>query len=295
MRYDGNVCAEATSKQHTSLIVVGGMEFNGGRSRMSTDYQKDANVRVPTDGLHLALRRPRRASGLCKDQAVSRVRVMTYNILMGGRNGADLNRVVRAAAPDVLLVNESPKTPFLWKRRARRLADAWDMRYVVGGRPAGSNMITTAPTVGVKARGAETIDQPLFQPRRGIAWAQLRVEGRLLGVVCCHLSLDRPRRLAEVDRVLEVAVRLRGPVVIGGDLNETPGGPVWQKLARAGYVDHGSRRDRTYPAVEPVKRIDALLVRGAADVLDHGVPDLDPGLLAAASDHLPIVATLRLR
>lgn len=225
---------------------------------------------------------------------MTRVRVMTYNILMGGRNGSDLHTVVRAVAPDVLLVNESPKMPFLWKRRARRLADAWDMAYSVGGRTAGSNMITAAPNVGVKARGAETLDQPLFHPRRGIAWAQLRVQGRLLGVVCCHLSLDRQRRLAETDRVLEVANRLRGPVVIGGDLNETPDGPVWQRFARAGYVDHGSRRDRTFPADDPVKRIDALLVRGSADVLEHGVPDVDRNWMAAASDHLPLVATLRL-
>jgi len=225
---------------------------------------------------------------------VTQVRVMTYNILMGGRNGSDLHRVVRQSAPDVLLVNESPKTPFLWKRRCHHLADAWQMKYAVGGRPAGSNMIATSSTIGVKARRAEKLDQPLFQPRRGIAWAQLRVQGRLLGVVCCHLSLDRERRLAETDRVLEVAGRLRGPVVIGGDLNETPDGPVWRKLARSGYVDHGSRRDRTYPAADPVKRIDALLVRGSVDVLSHRVPDLDRTLLAAASDHLPLVATLRL-
>lgn len=224
---------------------------------------------------------------------MTRARVMTYNIRMGGRNGSDLHQVVRAFAPDVLLVNESPKTPFLWKRRCHRLAEAWGMSYVVGGRSAGSNMITTTPTVSVKARGAETLDQPIFQPRRGIAWAQLRVEGRLFGVVCCHLSLDRERRLREVERVIETADRLRGPVVVGGDLNETSDGPVWQRLARAGYVDHGSRRDKTYPADEPVKRIDALLVRGSADVLEHGVPDLDPELLAKASDHLPVVATLR--
>ena len=227
--------------------------------------------------------------------AVTQIRVMTYNILMGGRNGSVLSRVIRGATPDILLVNESPKTPLLWKRQAHRLADAWGMGYVVGGRPAGSNMIAVTPTAGVKARGAETLDQPLFQPRRGVAWAQLRVQGRLLGAVSCHLSLDRRRRLHEVERVLGIADRLRGPVIIGGDLNETPNGPVWQRFARAGYLDHGSRGDRTYPANAPAKRIDALLVRGGVDVLSHGVPDLDPALLAAASDHLPLIATLRLR
>ena len=225
---------------------------------------------------------------------MAQVRVVTYNILMGGRYGGDLHRVVRGVDPDVLLVNESPKTPFLWKRRAGRLADAWGMYYVVGGRNAGSNMIAAAAMLGVKACGAEVMDQPLFQPRRGLAWAQFCVQGMRLGVVCCHLSLDRQRRLLETDRVLQVAERLRGPVVIGGDLNETPDGPVWQRLARAGYVDHGSSGDLTYPAETPTKRIDALLVRGNADVLQHGVPDVDRRLLSAASDHLPLVATLRL-
>ena len=225
---------------------------------------------------------------------MTRVRVMTYNILMGGQKGAALHRAVRAAAPDVLLVNECPKTPLLWKRRARRLTDAWDMKHVTGGRPAGSNMIAAKPVVGVKAQGAETIEQPLLQPRRGIAWAQLRVEGLPLGVVCCHLSLDRQRRLRETERVLEVANRLRGPVIIGGDLNETPGGPVWRRLVAGGYADHGSSEDRTYPAGEPAKRIDALLVRGPAEVLDHGVPPVDPRLMALASDHLPLLIHLRL-
>ena len=43
------------------------------------------------------------------------VRVMTYNIWQGGRAGGPLTEAVRAAAPDVLLVNECPKTPLLWK------------------------------------------------------------------------------------------------------------------------------------------------------------------------------------
>ena len=47
-------------------------------------------------------------------------------------------------------------------------------------RPAGSNLIAVGPGVAVKGSGSQRLPQPLFQPRRGIAWAQLRVEGRLL-------------------------------------------------------------------------------------------------------------------
>ena len=221
-------------------------------------------------------------------------RLMTYNIFMGGRRGSALHGVIQDARPDVLLVNESPKQILMWKRQCRRLTDRWGMRFVAGGRPGGSNMIAIGPGVAVKAAGAEVLPQPLFQPRRGIAWAQLRLEGPLLGVVCCHLSLDRDRRLHEVTRVIEVARKLRGPVVIAGDLNEPPNGPSWQRLREAGFIDHGSKRWLTFPADAPEKRIDALVVRGAAMVLSHGDPGLPAERLAAASDHRPVLAELEL-
>jgi endonuclease/exonuclease/phosphatase family metal-dependent hydrolase len=226
---------------------------------------------------------------------VTRIRVATYNILMGGRRGSAVHEVVHRLEADVLLVNESPKQPLLWKRRCSGLCDHWRMRYVAGGRPAGSNLVVAGPRVAVKSSGAERLKQPLFQPRRGIAWAQLRVEGRLLGVVACHLSLDRERRLREVQRVIEVASGLRGPVVVAGDLNEPPRGPSWQRLRDAGFVDHGDRSWETFPAEEPGTRIDALLVRGtAATVVSHGDPGVPEQLLRAASDHRPVLAEIEL-
>jgi endonuclease/exonuclease/phosphatase family metal-dependent hydrolase len=225
---------------------------------------------------------------------MTRVSVMTYNIYRGGRKGSPLNDVVRRSAPDVLLVNESPKWPFTWKRQCRRLAQAWGMKVVTGGRPAGSNMITVAPGIAVKSSGSEVLRQPSFQPRRGIAWAQLRVEGQLIGVVSCHLSLVRARRLREVERVLEVACRLRGPVVVAGDLNERPDGPCWERLRRAGFVDHGSKAWLTFPAEHPERRIDALLVRGPATVVHHGDAGLPDELMATASDHRPVLAVLEI-
>jgi endonuclease/exonuclease/phosphatase family metal-dependent hydrolase len=225
---------------------------------------------------------------------LTRLRVMTYNILLGGRRGEPLHQVVRSVAPDVLLVNESPKNPLVWKRGCRRLAQRWDMRYVVGGRPAGSNMIAVSRRVAVKGATELVLPQPRLQPRRGVAAAQLRVAGRLLGVVSCHLSLDRDRRLHEARRVLAVAQRLRGPVVVAGDLNEPPSGPTWDLFRRAGFADHGSREWRTFPSDDPHRRIDALLVRGHVGVLQHGAPPVDPHLLAAASDHRPVVAELEI-
>ncbi len=225
---------------------------------------------------------------------MARVRIVTYNIYLGGRRGAVLDDVVRQMAPDVLSVNESPKSCLTWRSRCHRLAEAWGMRMVTGGRPAGSNLITTADGVAVKSSGAQVLPEPLFQPRRGIAWAQLRVQGRLFGVVSCHLSLVRSRREREAARVIDVARRLRGPVVVAGDLNEPPTGPSWNLLRRAGFVDHGTSDWPTFPSDDPRKRIDALLVRGEASVVHHGDVGVADELLAAASDHRPVLAVLDL-
>lgn len=226
---------------------------------------------------------------------MSEMRVLTYNIWRGGRGGDWLDEAVRQASPDVLLVNETPKTPVLWRRRCRRLVEGWGLRYVTGGRNAGSNLIAVGRDVEVRSSGSEVLPQPLFQPRRGIAHAQLRVRGGLVGVVACHLSLVAERRAVEVERVVEVATGLRGTVLVGGDLNEGPRGPSWQRLRQAGLVDHGTKDWPTFPADEPTKRIDALLLRGgAARVIHHGDPGLDPGLLSRASDHRPVAVVLDL-
>ncbi|MGZ4531472.1 MAG: endonuclease/exonuclease/phosphatase family protein [Mycobacteriaceae bacterium] len=219
---------------------------------------------------------------------------MTYNILQGGRRGAPLDEVVRAVAPDVLLVNEAPKTPFVWRGQCRRLAERWGMRYVGGGREAGSNMVLVSGAVEVTSAHAEVIPQPLFQPRRGIEFARLRVEGRPLGVVSCHLSLDRDRRQVEVERVLEVADGLGDRVVVAGDLNERPDGPCWRRLEAAGFVDHGSRSWLTFPSEAPDRRIDAVLVRGDFAVVRQGDPGIPSDLLARASDHRPVLAEIEL-
>ena len=222
------------------------------------------------------------------------VRVMTYNIWQGGRAGEPLTEAVRAATPDVLLVNECPKTPLLWQWQCRDLAESWGMEYVTGGRSAGSNMIVVRPGVAVEAAYSTTIPQPLFQPRRGVAAARLLVEGAPLGVVSCHLSLDPERRRREVERVLEMSRPLQGNVVVAGDLNEKPRGAGWQTLGAAGFADHGTDAWLTFPSVAPVKRIDALLVSGPAKILRHGDPGIDLALQERASDHRPVMAVLEL-
>jgi endonuclease/exonuclease/phosphatase family metal-dependent hydrolase len=221
-----------------------------------------------------------------------RMRLMTYNIYLAGRRGAPLHEVVRSVAPDVLLVNESPHYPWVWRRQCRALAEQWRLRLVTGGRPAGSLMVLTRDGVKADVLRRKVLGRPPFRPRRGIVAAQLEVEGRPVGLVGCHLSLHPRQRLREGGQVLTSAEGLRGPGVVAGDLNEPPGGPSWARLHAAGFVDHGDRGWLTFPAERPAKRIDAVLVRGDVAVHHHGDPGVAEELLARASDHRPVLAVL---
>jgi endonuclease/exonuclease/phosphatase family metal-dependent hydrolase len=222
---------------------------------------------------------------------VPAVRMMTYNVRGGGRRGA-LRAVVAAAAPEVVVVNECPQIPIVWRWTCRSLVGGWGMTRIAGGRDGGRNLLCGVRYLEVRHTSAHRIPQPrLVDPIRGVVAAQLAMDDLPFGVVGCHLSLAADRRRRDLEIVLAAADRLEGPVVIAGDLNEEPGAPSWSRLARVGFVDH-SCGEPTYPADRPVKRIDALLVRGEVRVTDHRVPDLRPGRFAA-SDHRPVVATLQ--
>jgi endonuclease/exonuclease/phosphatase family metal-dependent hydrolase len=222
------------------------------------------------------------------------LRVMTYNIHLGGRGGPLLDQVVRAGAPDVLVVNESPHYPVVWRGQCRGLARRWGLEPVLGGRPAGSLMLLVRPGLQVASRHQRVIARSPFRPRRGIVSGQVRVGDRLLGIVGCHLGLRDHERAREVEKVTEAADSLGDPVVVAGDLNERPNGPSWRRLREAGFVDHGTRDWLTFPADSPVKRIDAVLARGDVTVSHHGDPGVPAELLATASDHRPVLAVLAL-
>ncbi len=90
-----------------------------------------------------------------------------------------------------------------------------------------------------------------------------------------------------------------GPYVVAGDLNEAPGGPAWRVLTAGladGAAEVGVEGSATFPARGPRQRIDAVLATAAfVSVRVPGIEDgVDPAELATASDHLPVVADLRL-
>jgi len=117
--------------------------------------------------------------------------------------------------------------------------------------------------------------------------------GRGLRLLTTHLGLRRRERTREAERLV-TAARSSGdasrPTVLVGDLNEWRpcGGPLGR--LRRWLSPAGARR--TFPARWPLLALDRCFVRPAALLVElrvHRSP-----LAAVASDHLPLVARLRL-
>jgi endonuclease/exonuclease/phosphatase family metal-dependent hydrolase len=217
---------------------------------------------------------------------------MTYNVF-GARHRSALRQVIQTVSPDVLVVNETPKVPLIWRWQCDRLARSWGLRRAAGGRDAGSNMICVSSRVDIEWTTARRLHQPRFKPRRGVVAVQCAVEGAPFGVVGVHLSLLGWSRPTEAAAAVADAEPLKGPLLLCGDFNERPDGPCWQAFLDIDLVDYAHPEAFTSQAATPHQRIDGLLVRGA-QALEHAVPAFPSELLVAASDHLPIVATVDL-
>ncbi|MFJ2702643.1 endonuclease/exonuclease/phosphatase family protein [Streptomyces sp. NPDC087428] len=228
------------------------------------------------------------------------IRVLSYNIRSMRDDPAALARVIRACAPDLVLVQEAPRF-FRWRKRAARLAAATDLVVLGGGATAAGPLLLCSLRASVER--TEDVLLPLTPGlhRRGFATAVVRIAGTRIGVLSCHLGLQREERLAHAQALLDRLDAMGVEhAVVGGDLNEVPGGQAFRRLAGR-LQDCWTARPRggehTFPAHDPRKRIDAVLATRGVEVLGCGVPAGLPGLaegdLRAATDHLPVLAALR--
>ena len=205
---------------------------------------------------------------------------MTWNVRSLRDDARGVARLMRAVAPDVVLVQEAPRL-WRWRSACARLAREAGLVVVTGGRPAAGNLVLCA----MRVRVVSSLD--VLLPRRpglhlrGAATAVLEVEGRQVSVLGTHLDLDPTARLESAR-----ALRVSSYDVIGADVNEEPGGPAWQMLS-AGLVDVADGLGPTFSVASPRRRLDGLFVSPSWRVERVEVVECGP-----VSDHKPIVADL---
>ncbi|MCL6518061.1 endonuclease/exonuclease/phosphatase family protein [Alicyclobacillus sp.] len=249
--------------------------------------------------------------------------VMTYNIHWGeGLDGRyDLNRiaqVLKQAHPDLIGLQEvdvcwGPRSQF--EDQVVRLASALHMRaffapiYRLPAHPhamgpgqtcpvrgSGVAILTRFPlvaTVNHPMARLSTLEPALFPASYpGFADAVIRVGPTMLRVYNTHLDYRRNpwvRRMQVADMLRAMAANsARYSEILLGDLNAEPDAPelrpLWSRFVRP----HPDPSLRTFPADSPERRIDFVLVSAGLRVERAWT------LPSTASDHRPVVATIRI-
>ncbi|MGW5848500.1 endonuclease/exonuclease/phosphatase family protein [Streptomyces sp. NPDC055254] len=229
------------------------------------------------------------------------IRVLSYNIRSMRDDEEALARVIRACAPDLVFAQEAPRF-FRWRKHAARLAAKTDLVVLGGGATACGPLLLCSLRTFVERTQDVLLPRTPGLHRRGFATAVVRIGAARIGLVCAHLSLQREEREAQAGLLLERLAALGAPYgIAAGDMNEGPDGPAYGRLVGA-LQDCGAVAPwgggPTFPAAAPDRRIDAVFATAGVEVLACGVPVGLPGVtpedLSAATDHLPVLAALRL-
>lgn len=239
-------------------------------------------------------------------RAVSRVRVLTYNVhsFVGADHVYDPERtarVIESARADIVALQEVDfgRGPRAEHSAIDRLAARLGMRshftYTRDGvRGHFGNAVLTPHALELVAEG---ILPRRRDEARAVQWLKIGSKEFQIHLMNTHLSVSFRERNAQTRALLgaEWAVRARAelPLVVCGDFNAAPWSVVYRKLRRdLKDAQCGKTPQATWPSRLPFLRIDHIFVSPEVAIRETHV--VDDRLARLASDHLPLCAELDL-
>jgi endonuclease/exonuclease/phosphatase family metal-dependent hydrolase len=245
-------------------------------------------------------------------ESLTPLRVLTYNIRSGNGDLRRTAETIRRLAPDIAGLQEVDVN---WAERSRfedqakslgemlemqvRFAPIYALRGADSTQPArqfGVALLSKFPIVGWKndtmTRLSTQVANAVAAPAPGLLEAAIEVGGEPVRVFNTHLDYraDPRVRAKQVEEMLAYIGDATQPTLVLGDLNAGPETlelqpllrrlrDTWQSTNEAGF---------TYPADQPVKRIDYVLASEHFRVRSASVP------VTQASDHRPVLIDLLL-
>jgi len=144
----------------------------------------------------------------------------------------------------------------------------------------------------VVSHGHEDMSDHRFE-QRGLLHVHLQVGRRDVHVIVLHLGLIAASRLRQVEQLATYIGRVvprKAPLIVAGDLNDW-GGKLRSAMNAIGLRDYVDEKARTYPSRLPLAQLDYVYARG---LRPEGVEIPRGRVWGQMSDHLPLIATLRL-
>jgi endonuclease/exonuclease/phosphatase family metal-dependent hydrolase len=226
------------------------------------------------------------------------LRLLSYNVRSLRDDVDAVAAVIRACAPDVVAVQEAPRM-LRWRSKRAALARKSGLVVATADRTGGLMVMTSMAVRVVTTRFSVLPKSPKLH-QRAVAVADIELRDSRWTIATVHLSLDADERRRHLEPMWRFMDGSTSPLVVAGDLNEDPGGPVWQSLTarlQDAYALAPDGPAQTFTARRPQRRIDGVFVEPAVEVVAchavHDAPGVSRDLLVAASDHVPVLAVLR--
>ena len=233
------------------------------------------------------------------------LRIVTYNVhkcrgLDGRIQPERVASVLQKLNPDVIALQEVVGTGPRGKGQEQEISNRLGMESVLAparifrGHLYGNALLTRFPI-----QGHTTFD--LTQDRREPRFCQrvdLVLQGHRVQIYNVHLGTSRKERIQQANRLVTILADsgVRGPKIVLGDFNEWKKGPATklfsEKLQSIDLLPF-LRWRRTYPGILPLFHIDHIYYHGSMEFTKVEVPRTWSTLIA--SDHMPILAELRIR
>lgn len=234
------------------------------------------------------------------------IRVMTYNIHVGvGMDKKlDLQRiadVINEERPDLVGLQEVDRGVERTQRKDEivELAALTKMEYAFA-----PNLNFQGGHYGVAILSRfkiNSIDHRMYQnkresERRGMIRVEVKIDRKLVNFVTTHLDYQfADGRLFEAEQMLNFLSDIKGPLIVVGDFNDEPSGSTYKLMMNqfddAWVNSRQTAKGWSYPADQPIKRIDYIFLRKA-----DGLKAKKSWVVETqASDHIPVVAELELK
>jgi len=123
--------------------------------------------------------------------------------------------------------------------------------------------------------------------------ATVTTGGHTITIANTHLATTQENRDIQLPFINETLKSSKYPVILGGDMNATPYNSTISTLDSYGFVRSGKGLNQfTIPSIDPTRELDYICFRPVEkfEVAEHKVITG-----TNASDHLPVISTIKIK